>query len=381
MSFKKGLSLYLLLLSVSLLSLPLAVAAPDQSQALPNPFQPTTSINTTSLNTASPGIRPTMQLLAPATPRQYLSQYKLSYLPVVEAKEALQQLCPNSKLAVESLSNTIFLLGSVEDEASIKKVLATIDRPTSQITLAAKVISLNNEASKALGVSWKWEPIPQYNSNDSSSTTTSGNFKFYRANSLRFGATLNALIAKGKAKIIASPHIITLPGKQGRIFIGDHIPYQVEKHDSSGNYSTTEYIDAGISLKYTPILDSSEKMITASVETEVSTPSLVSELKNYKVTSRKIATTVRMHSEETLAIGGLITEEEQRILQKVPFFGDIPLLGNLFKNRTHATNKTEILLLLTPQVSPAGKSPAIYNTRAVAMEELSLRNKAISPKS
>mgnify|MGYP005611687449 CR=1 FL=1 len=71
-----------------------------------------------------------------------------------------------------------------------------------------------------------------------------GNFKFWRGYSFKFNATLNALLAKGKAKILATPSIITIPGKEASIFIGDHIPVQTEKHNSTGSYTTTEYLDA-----------------------------------------------------------------------------------------------------------------------------------------
>ena len=136
---------------------------------------------------------------------------------------------------------------------------------------------------------------------------------------------------------------------------------QTEKHDSSGSYTATEYLDAGIKLQYAPIISEDGKMVTASVHTEVSTPVLISELKNYRITSRTADTNVRMYSGETLVIGGLISEEQQRTMQKVPFLSKIPLLGELFKNRSRSHSKTEVLLLLTPHITEAGASPAIYN--------------------
>ena len=156
-------------------------------------------------------------------------------------------------------------------------------------------------------------------------------------------------------------HHITIPGKEASIFIGDHIPVQTEKHDSSGSYTATEYLDAGIKLQYAPIISEDGKMVTASVHTEVSMPVLISELKNYRITSRTADTNVRMYSGETLVIGGLISEEQQRTMQKVPFLSKIPLLGELFKNRSRSHSKTEVLLLLTPHITEAGSSPAIYN--------------------
>ena len=67
-----------------------------------------------------------------------------------------------------------------------------------------------------------------------------------------------------------------------------------------------------------------------------------------------------MFSGQTLVIGGLISEEEQNSLQKIPFLGDLPLLGKLFSNRTKRRSKVEVMLLLTPHITDAGSSPAIY---------------------
>lgn len=173
-------------------------------------------------------------------------------------------------------------------------------------------------------------------------------------------------MADGKAKILATPSIITIPGKTASIFIGDHIPVQTEKHDSSGTYTATEYLDAGIKLTYTPIVSNDGKMITANVHTEVSTPVLISEIRNYKITSRMADTNVRLLNGETLVIGGLMNEEEQKSIQKIPLLANIPLLGELFKNRTTRKTKTEVLMILTPHITEAGASPAIYNEKLMA---------------
>lgn len=246
-----------------------------------------------------------------------------------------------------------------------------LDVPSQQVTLEAKIIAVNREQSENLGINWNWDTIPQRNEDHKSDNTDSdnssdneyfgGSFKFWHGYTFNFNATLNALFADGKAKILATPRIITVPGKEASIFIGDHIPVQTEKHDSSGTYTATEYLDAGIKLSYTPIVSSDSKTITASVHTEVSTPTLVSEIRNYKITSRTADTNVRMRSGETLVIGGLINEEEQKSIQKIPLLSNIPLLGELFKNRTTRKVKTEVLMILTPYITEAGTSPAIYN--------------------
>ena len=294
---------------------------------------------------------------------------KLNYALAKDVQHSLNHIFGANKIAVDTITNAILYRGSQSEGYKLQEAIKVLDVATKQVTLEAKIIALNKEASKNIGVNWNWDKIPQNEDNKSKNSydendqdNFGGNFKFWRGYAFKFNATLNALVAKGKAKILATPSIITIPGKEASIFIGDHIPVQTEKHNSTGSYTTTEYIDAGIKLTYTPIVSGDGKMVTATVHTEVSTPTLVSEMKNYRITSRTADTNVRMLSGETLVIGGLINEEEQRSIQQVPLLSKIPLFGELFKNRTKRKAKTEVIMLLTPHITDAGESPAIYST-------------------
>lgn len=303
---------------------------------------------------------------APPPVCERLACYPLSY---ARAKDVQEALTPHfgPKLGLDTITNSLILLGDEQSHSRLKQLLPKLDVATRQVTLEAKIIAVSRADSKNLGVRWDWDTIPQRaqetndGDSDSDNSNYDGSFKFWRGFAFRFNATLNALISNGKARILATPRIITIPGKEASIFIGDHIPVQTEKHDSSGSYTATEYLDAGIKLQYAPIISEDGRMVTASVHTEVSTPVLISELKNYRITSRTADTNVRMYSGETLVIGGLISEEQQRTMQQVPFLSKIPLLGELFKNRSRSHSKTEVLLLLTPHITEAGASPAIYN--------------------
>lgn len=310
-----------------------------------------------------PPAPPAVQLPAAAAPTQEIAVYRLNYALAQDIRESLSGIFAGSSMACDTTTNSIIFSGTAAEHQQLRRLLPTLDAATRQITLEAKLIAVNDEFTKQLGVNWSWDKLPQRdNSDNDEDKDYEGNFKFWHGYSFKFNATLNALIADGKAKILARPRIITIPGHEASIFIGDHIPVQTEKHDSSGTYTSTEYIDAGIQLKYCPIVSAKDNMVTAQVHTEVSTPTLISELKNYRITSRTANTNVRMRSGETLIIGGLINEEEQRSLQKVPLLSNIPLLGELFKNRTTKKSKTEVIMLLTPYVTEAGESPAIYNS-------------------
>lgn len=316
------------------------------------------------------------KLGTPNIPVESFASYALSYAKAQDVCETLQPLYPG-KLTQDAVTNSLLFYGTPAAHAQLQGLLKKLDVATQQVTLEAKIIAISKENSKDIGVNWEWDTIPQRNesSNDNSSSSNTnsdsygGNFKFWHGYAFRFHATLNALITSGKAKILATPRIITIPGREASIFIGDHIPVQTEKHDSSGTYTATEYLDAGIKLAYMPIISTDGKMVTAKVHTEVSTPSLVSELKNYRITSRTADTNVRMFSGETLIIGGLISDEQQESLRRVPFLSDIPLLGELFKSRSKKSSTTEVMLLLTPHITQAGKSPAITALSAVPTEQ------------
>lgn len=332
----------------------------ERNPFLAPPPQATTSANITSYNAL------------PATANlQVQKLYPLNFASASELANALKELF-EGKIGVDKSTNSLIFYGPEAEQQRLHALLRVLDTATRQVTLEAKIVALSQENNKSLGVNWNWDTIPKRETTDSDSSddsdntdnTFGGNFKFWRGYAFRFNATLNALISKGKAKVLAKPRIITIPGREASIFIGDHIPVQTEKHDSGGYYTATEYLDAGIKLQYLPLISQDGKMVTAKVHTEVSTPVLISELKNYRITSRTADTNVRMFSGQTLVIGGLISEEEQNTLQKIPFLGDLPLLGKLFSNRTKQRNKVEVVLLLTPHITEPGASPAIFQPPA-----------------
>ncbi len=306
--------------------------------------------------------------------------FPLNYAKAEDLQKSLSAVLNTGKLTADAGSNSLLFNGSPAEARKIKEALQTLDKTTQHVTLEAKILSVSQSDEKNLGIQWKWDSLPQYNKEERDSTSSSGNraenaadkghLRLWRRTSaqFRFSATLNALITSGKAKVLATPSLITLPGKEASIFIGSHIPVVTEKHNNGESTYSTEYVDAGIKLRYTPIV-SDDGYITSAVHTEVSTPTLISELKNYRINSRTADTNVRMRNGETLVIGGLISEEEQKQLQQIPFLSKIPLLGFLFKNHYRSKSKTEVIMLLTPYLSDAGTSPAIYGSGEAALRK------------
>ena len=121
--------------------------------------------------------------------------------------------------------------------------------------------------------------------------------------------------------------------------------------DVSNSITTTsvEYHDAGIILKYTPRVNA-DGTITATIHTEVSTPQYVADMGAYRFNTRSADTTVTVRDGEPMVIGGLIGAEEAKSVSKIPFLGDLPILGALFRNHRKSKSESELVIFLTAKV-------------------------------
>jgi type IV pilus assembly protein PilQ len=301
--------------------------------------------------------------------------YKLRYIRAVDIKKSLQPIMESLKLKAEinEVSNSLIVSGSPTGCVRIKTILTDLDIPQQQVTLEAKVVAINKAKSKDLGIDWSWDATPQYPEvettaavlDSNGNVATPANTTITRTKNegtIKFGsspagvpyefyyqAKISALISNGNAKILASPNVTTINGNEAHILIGDHIPVLTETIADGKSTTTVQYVDAGIKLTYTPTI-TNDGTITAKVHTEVSTPTLVSDIKNYRITTREAETTVCMKDGETMVIGGLIGSEESKTNNNVPFFSDLPLIGTLFKSVHNSKTETEVIIFLTAKV-------------------------------
>ena len=317
---------------------------------------------------------------------------KLQYTRAVDIKKTIEPIATSLKLKMEidEVSNSLIVTGSPAGNARIKEILKSIDVLQQQVTIEAKIVSVNKNNLKNLGVDWKFDPGPQtaeyerekvtskkllFNNDGSPMLDNSGNqatasvegfinkvTRDLTKGVIQFGrgpegfpymfyyqAQISALISNGNGKLLASPKVTAINGKEARVFIGDHIPVLTETITDGKSSTTTSYVDAGIKLLYTPTI-TADGTITAKVRTEVSTPTLISEIRNYKITTREAETTVNMKDGETMVIAGLIGSEESKNINKVPFLSNIPILGALFKSVHNSKNETEVIIFLTARI-------------------------------
>ena len=277
--------------------------------------------------------------------------------------------------------NAIILFGTQSEYERAKKILEKLDVELKQVSVEAKILAIDKNASKNLGVEWMWSTVPQYpdrdieyheptyNSNgtlrsqgyyeetytrDSNDSTGHGIIQFGRGPlgipfEFYYGAKINALVTNGKAKILSRPNVTTIQGREAIINVGQSVPVPKESITNSTTSTSYEYRDVGIILKYTPRINF-DGTITATIHTEVSTPEYLADLKAYKFYKRSADTTVTVKDGEAMVIGGLIGAEESKNISKIPFLGDLPILGALFRNHRNSKSESELIIFLTAHV-------------------------------
>lgn len=304
-----------------------------------------------------------------------------------EKKSPRQETGAGERVLIDPGTGTLLLMGTAAEAEAARSIIAALDQPIRQVALEAKVIAIQKDAAKKLGIEWEWSKLPQYPNHrtdyetrrrtvqnpDGSYTTVTedwpkvtteriwrpgeevpGIFQFGRGPAghpfeLYFGATLNALITDGKAQILARPNITTLQGREAVINIGGEVPVPTISTTNATTTTSVTYREAGIILRCTPRVNP-EGGVTATVHTEVSSPLYVESLKAYRFQKRSADTTVRLRDGETMVIGGLIGSEETKSLSKVPFLGDLPILGVFFRSVRTSKSDSEIMIFLTAHV-------------------------------
>lgn len=290
----------------------------------------------------------------------------------------------NNKVMIDETENTISFYGTLKQYEQIKNFLQEQDKPQKQVSLEAKVTAIQKDAAKDLGVSWEWSKLPQspeheitYDTvkhtviNEDGSkeeitdylpvdeVTRKWNGDENIPGVIRFGkgvdgypyefyyaAKIDALISDGKANILARPNITTIQGKEAVINIGSEVPVPTVSTTNSTTTTSIKYREAGIILKCTPRVNE-DGIITVKVHTEVSSPMYVEDMKAYRFQKRSADTIVRLKDGQTMVIGGLIGSDEAKQMSKIPFLGDIPILGNLFKHIQKSKSDTEVMIFLT----------------------------------
>lgn len=267
------------------------------------------------------------------------------HISVPQLVEPIQQLVPHSMVTMVKEKNQLLVRASPRDYYVIQQALQSMDIPSQQVRVETTIIALERSYAKELGLQWTWLPIT------SSSGDTSDGFQGVRLSHSKLGnpffvkGELAAMESSGRAALIARPTIMTMNGEESKILIGERIPVLEESDTDDRRRTTVRYEDTGIRLQVLPYIGA-DNTIDVTLDAEVSSPTLVPEVKAYKITSRLAHTRVRLAPGEVYIIGGLMDNRTQYQHKKVPFLGDIPLLGKLFQHSRKTKDEVELFIVV-----------------------------------
>jgi len=246
------------------------------------------------------------------------------------------------------------------------QVLEDLDMAPRQVHIAAMITEVNREVITRLGIDWSGsgespglgqtgipmvigEPIPEGSAGLLPARDLSIG-KIQRS-FLQWSGNIRALEEQGKARVLSNPSVTTLDGRQTSLHTGETYYYEVAvaAATTGGIVKDIRTFDVGVSLIVNPHINDNDE-ITMTISPSVAALRGTSEFSLPIVTERTVVTSVRVKSGETAVLAGLISDEEQITIKKVPFLGDIPLLGELFKHRERRPAHREVLIFVTPTI-------------------------------
>jgi len=260
----------------------------------------------------------------------------------VKASEALKALTgsltivpPQSAFAVDQ-QNQVLLTGTSDFLAQASALIRHIDRPGQQVRYDVRVTDITPTESSNIGFLF-----------GGGATGANGSYtSAFLRNSLQINAVLNALVSRGEGKILARPTISSLNNVAASLLVGSQYP--VVYFDARTGTQQVQFINVGVNLNVTPTIGT-DGTITTDLETDYS--QISGAIANFPIiTTRKAQSTLRVHDGETIVIAGLFSDIDTTTLTKVPFLGDIPFIGELFRNRVRSHNRDEVVFLITPHL-------------------------------
>jgi len=266
-------------------------------------------------------------------------------------------------IVAEDTTNTLLLSASPKYFKTVAKMIDELDQPLPQVLIKVLLAEVTLTGRSDLGFEWSHARTQNgktrtigTNFGVAGAFNTNGGFRF----SLTGGDVdlfLQALQTEGRLEVLSRPQILTADNQQGEINVGQRVPFVTNSRvsDQGSVFNTIQYEDVGIILQTTPRINP-DGDIKLEVNAEISSISAsdsveISEGVNAIVlNNRSATTTVTVRDGHTIVIGGLITSQDNNTERKVPFLGDLPLLGEAFKTTTVTKERTELLIVLTPYI-------------------------------
>lgn len=303
---------------------------------------------------------------------------------------ALESLLSSRGSAVaDTRTNTLIVNDTAQNIDKVRKMIELLDVQVKQVMVEARIVRASTSFTKELGV--KWGILSQgitnnknllvggsettlWNLRDPKKDETTGGYKYTierpdnlnvdlgvsnPAGSIAFGLIsmsdfmldleLSALQADGYGEVISTPKVMTADKQTAKVATGQQVPYLMTTISGAGSAATTSFKDALLSLDVTPSITPDGKI---QMKLDISKDSIAGEAPNGELILNKnnINTNVLVDNGETVILGGVFEQTTKNSQTKVPFFGDIPLVGRLFRKDVKSDDKQELLIFVTPRI-------------------------------
>ncbi len=309
-------------------------------------------------------------------------------------------LSQRGTLSIDERTNTLIVQDTAESLADIHRLVQSLDVPVRQVLIEARIVIVSDSFERDLGARFGITTAQKNGANGlisvtgngtgadtmsqsaiSNLSTTGSAFPVatpalanrYMVNvpaantngsigigilggSFLVDLELSAAQNEGRSQTISSPRVITANQKQATIMQGVEIPYQ---ESASSGATTTQFKDAVLKLMVTPLITPDNRVI---LDLNVSDDAVGQQVTSAtggsvpSIDTRQIITQVLVGDGQTVVLGGILDTTKSKAAQKVPFFGDIPVLGSLFRSTTDINNKTELLIFITPKILREGSN-------------------------
>lgn len=276
-------------------------------------------------------------------------------------------LSNRGSISIDKRTNTLIVNDTEPFIAKIRKMVALLDVAVRQVMVEARLVTADTNFSRDLGVKWGLQRNnPSFPSTPGSNTWGGGkyspsfdlgvdlgakdvagtlSFGLLKISDYMLNLELSAMEADGYGEVLSAPKVLTGDKQKAYILRGDQLPYQTYSLDSGPK---TEFKDVNLKLEVTPSITPDGKVqMTLRIEKDT-----VGELTDagYALKTNELETNVLVDNGETVVLGGIFDDNKSLQESKVPFLGNLPVVGNLFKSSVKKTYQSELLIFITPRI-------------------------------
>ncbi|MCF5496748.1 type IV pilus secretin PilQ [Pseudomonas syringae] len=263
-------------------------------------------------------------------------------------------------------TNNIIAYQTQDRLDELRRIVSQLDIPVRQVMIEARIVEANVDYDKELGVRWGGATNTSGSSNWSTGTSTGGSTANsstfvdmgaanatsgiglgFLTNNTMLDLELTAMEKTGNGEIVSQPKVVTSDKETAKILKGTEVPYQ---ESSSSGATTVSFKEASLSLEVTPQITPDNRIIME-VKVTKDEPDYVNAVLGVPpIKKNEVNAKVLISDGETIVIGGVFSNTQSKSVDKVPFLGDVPYLGRLFRRDVVSESKSELLVFLTPRI-------------------------------